>query len=99
MFSASSGNFLNFFINGIKNIFDNNALIHSFLHYYYHIFFTKSPQILFGSFGKTLPSSNVASILLAIHVNRIPILWLKYEFTCNFTEDFMICTINSKQIL
>ena len=41
-------------------------------------FFFKSPQIFFVFFDNPLLSSDGASILLAIHVYRMPVSWLKY---------------------
>ena len=74
-------------------ILNDNVLIHSFLHYYHILCFTNNPQILFGSDGNPL-----ASTLLAIHAYRMPVSGLKYEFPCDFTDFFMMCIINSKQI-
>ena len=50
---------------------------------------------MFGSFGNLLLSYDGPSIFLTIHVYRISVSWQKYEFTCNFTEIFIICTIFS----
>ena len=65
----------------LKFFFDDNSLIHSFLLYLYILFFTKPPQILFGSFGNPLLSSDGASILLAIHVSFMAKIRIYMFFT------------------
>ena len=79
-------------------------MIHSFLFYHYHIIFLQN----FKTCLVLLTIHNFLLLeLLAIFIYRIPLSWLKYEFTCNFTETFMILKnffqcyslINCKHIL